>query len=317
VRGTVRDKNNEKKVAPIRKAFGENFSKLEFVEADLLKPETLDAAIAGQDFVVHTASPFVLEAPKDENDLIRPAVEGTLAVVRAAHKHKVKRVVITSSVVSIMVQKEENIKTSYTEQDWSDTTIAGAYEKSKTLAERAAWDFLNKLPESERFELVIINPGLILGPTLIPGDFASASFITQVLNGSLPGIPRVKLAIVDVRECALAHLTGLKTPEAAGKRFILASRTVWFGEIAQALAKQYPENNIKTGELPYCPVKFLSFFSKQVKNLIPLWGKDINFDNKQSRDILKVEYRHTDESIVAMAEALYDFGQLQRKKAKN
>jgi nucleoside-diphosphate-sugar epimerase len=115
VRGTVRDKNNEKKVAPIRKAFGENFSKLELVEADLLKPETLDAAIAGQDFVVHTASPFVLEAPKDENDLIRPAVDGTLAVVRAAHKHKVKRVVITSSVVSIMVQKEENIKTSYTE----------------------------------------------------------------------------------------------------------------------------------------------------------------------------------------------------------
>jgi dihydroflavonol-4-reductase len=115
VRGTVRDKNNEKKLAPVRKAFGENFSKLELVEADLLKPETLDAAIAGQDFVVHTASPFVLNPPKDENELIRPAVEGTLAVVRAAHKHKVKRVVITSSVVSIMVHKVENIKPSYTE----------------------------------------------------------------------------------------------------------------------------------------------------------------------------------------------------------
>lgn len=115
VSGTVRDKNNEKKLAPIRKAFGENFSKLELVEADLLKPETLDAAIAGQDFVVHTASPFTLNPPKDENELIRPAVEGTLAVVRAAHKHKVKRVVITSSVVSIMVHKVENIKPSYTE----------------------------------------------------------------------------------------------------------------------------------------------------------------------------------------------------------
>ena len=102
-------------MAPIRKAFGENFNKLELVEADLLKPETLDAAIAGQDFVVHTASPFVLNSPKDESDLIRPAVEGTLAVMRAAHKYKVKRVVITSSVVAIMVQKEENIKPLFTE----------------------------------------------------------------------------------------------------------------------------------------------------------------------------------------------------------
>lgn len=102
VRGTVRDKKNEKKIAPIRKAFGEeNFEKLELFEADLLKPETLDSAIEGMTFVVHTASPFPLESPKDENVLIRPAVEGTLAVMRAAHKHKVKRVVITSSVAAI------------------------------------------------------------------------------------------------------------------------------------------------------------------------------------------------------------------------
>ena len=101
VRGTVRDKTNEKKIAPIRKAFGENFDQLELFEADLLKPETLDAAIEGMTYVVHTASPFPLETPKDENTLIRPAVEGTLAVMRAAHKHKVKRVVITSSVAAI------------------------------------------------------------------------------------------------------------------------------------------------------------------------------------------------------------------------
>jgi nucleoside-diphosphate-sugar epimerase len=115
-----------------------------------------------------------LDPPSDENILIRPAVEGTLAVMKAAHKHKVKRVVITSSCASIMIQKEENSKPVYTEQDWSDVTIAAPYEKSKTLAERAAWDFLKALPESERFELTIINPGLILGPSLIPGDFASA-----------------------------------------------------------------------------------------------------------------------------------------------
>ena len=108
VRGTVRDKNNETKLAPLRKAFGENFNKLELVEADLLKPETIDEAIKGCDYVIHTASPFPIEEPKDENVLIRPAVEGTLAAVKAAHKYKVKRIVITSSVAAIMGQKEEN-----------------------------------------------------------------------------------------------------------------------------------------------------------------------------------------------------------------
>jgi hypothetical protein len=107
---------------------------------------------------------------------------------------------------------------------------------------------------------------------------------------------------------------GLKTPEAAGKRFILTSRTVWFREIAEALARKYPQNNLKTGELSYCPVKLFSFFSKEVKNLLPMWNKDINFDNSQSQSILKIQYRDVDESIVAMAEALYEFGQIQRKK---
>jgi nucleoside-diphosphate-sugar epimerase len=143
VRGTVRDKNNEKKLAPLRKAFGENFNKIELAEADLLKPDTIDTAIAGCDYVVHTASPFPIEQPKNEDVLIKPAVEGTLSVMRAAHKHRVKRVVITSSCASIMCQKPENHKEVFTENDWSDPAACGAYEKSKTLAEKAAWDFLH------------------------------------------------------------------------------------------------------------------------------------------------------------------------------
>ena len=107
---------------------------------------------------------------------------------------------------------------------------------------------------------------------------------------------------------------GLKTKEAAGQRFILSSRTVWFREIAEALARKYPQNNLKTAELSYCPVKFFSFFSKEVKNILPLWNKDITFDNAESRNILKIEYRDVDESVVAMSEALYEFGQIQRKK---
>lgn len=157
----MRDIKSEKKIAPLRKGFAEKFEQLELFEANLLNAASLDAAIAGQDYVVHTASPFPITTPKHEDDLIKPAVEGTMAVLRAAHKHKVKRVVVTSSCAAIFVQSPKNHKELFTEEDWTDVTVAGAYEKSKTLAERAAWDFVNSLPQEERFELVTINPFLI------------------------------------------------------------------------------------------------------------------------------------------------------------
>ena len=146
VRGTVRSKTNEEKLAPLKKAFGSNFSRIELVEADLLNEQSLADAIKGCDFVVHTASPFPESEPKDENMIIKPAVEGTLAVMRAAQYNKVKRVVITSSSVAIMVHLPNNTKELYNESDWSDLKACNAYYKSKTLAEKAAWDFLDALP---------------------------------------------------------------------------------------------------------------------------------------------------------------------------
>ena len=189
VRGTVRDIKNEKKIKPLRDAFGPLFDQLELVEADLLKPESLEKAIEGCTYVVHTASPFPLSAPKNEDDLIKPAVEGTLSVMRAALKNKVKRVVVTSSIASIIEHIPENTKDVYSEEDWSEVKACGPYSKSKTLAEKAAWDFLQDLPESERFELVVINPSFILGPTLIPGDFSSAEIISKIMKGKFPGMP--------------------------------------------------------------------------------------------------------------------------------
>lgn len=141
MRGTVRDTKNEAKLAPLRKGFGENFNNLELVDADLLKPESFDAAVAGCTYVVHTASPFVIDIPKDENVLIKPAVEGTLAVLRAAHKHRVKRVVVTSSMAAIQNKTAENALPKYDESSWSDVEACDAYSKSKTLAERSTWEF--------------------------------------------------------------------------------------------------------------------------------------------------------------------------------
>ena len=146
VRGTVRSKTNEKKIEPLRKAFGDLFDQLELVEADLLDEESLIAAIAGSDYVVHTASPFVTETVKDENILIKPAVNGTLAVMKGCRAAKVKRVVITSSVAAIMNVGDESWPDDdiFTEADWSEPESkmgSQAYNKSKTLAEKAAWDY--------------------------------------------------------------------------------------------------------------------------------------------------------------------------------
>ena len=178
MRGTVRSKTNEKRIEPLRKAFGSHFSQLELVEADLLDEESLINAIAGSDYVVHTASPFVTEAPKDENELIKPAVNGTLAVMKGCHAAKVKRVVITSSVAAIYNVGDDKWPDDdiFTEADWTDIkspTGSQPYHKSKALAEKAAWDYQKELPEDEKFEIVTICPSLIVGPVLCGSGFTS------------------------------------------------------------------------------------------------------------------------------------------------
>ena len=134
--------------------------------------------------MVHTASPFPLGVPKSEDSVVKPAVEGTLAVMKAAHKHKVKRVVITSSCAAVFVKSPANFKPAMNENDWSEPEICKPYEKSKTLAEKAAWDYLEALPENEKFELVVINPALILGPSLVNTDFTSGLIIKNIMTGS-------------------------------------------------------------------------------------------------------------------------------------
>jgi nucleoside-diphosphate-sugar epimerase len=190
VRGTVRSTTNEAKIAPLKEAFGEYFDQLELAEADLLKEESLFKAIEGSTYVVHTASPFPIAKPKHEDLLIKPAVEGTMAVMKAAHKNKVKRVVITSSVAAIYVSSDKK-QMDFSVADWTDLKLATPYEKSKTMAERAAWDFQASLPEDERMEIVTINPGLVLGPNLNKASFSSGDIIKKLMMNELPGLPKM------------------------------------------------------------------------------------------------------------------------------
>ena len=204
VRGTVRSITNQKKLAPLQKGFGSHYEQLQLVEADLTNPSSIDEALKDSDYVIHTASPVTFGKPKDEyEELIKPALEGTLAVMEAAKKHKVQRVVYTSTSAAIRCKLPANMKERYTEEDFSDIDGCSPYEKSKLLAEQAAWDFVNKLPNDEKFELAVINPSLIMGPFLC-GDsgFSSGGFIRSIMTGKQPMNPKMKIGVVDVREVA-------------------------------------------------------------------------------------------------------------------
>ena len=208
IKGTVRDKSKKEKIDPIKAAFGENFEQLELVEADLMDPISLDWAIEGSEIVIHTASPNPSGNPKKESDVIDPAVNGTQAILDVCAKHWVKRLVITSSFLTIF-DPAKNIEV-FDETDWLDPGKKTAvYNKSKVMAEKLAWDFQSKLPAAERFEIVTLHPSLIFGPVLIKTPFTSEEIIYKLMMGKFPGIPKINVALVDVRDVAIAHLRAL------------------------------------------------------------------------------------------------------------
>lgn len=245
VRGTVRDTKNEKKLEPIKKAFGDLYAKLELRAADLTDKASILAAAEGVDYIVHTASPFTVQQIKDEEkELIRPAVDGTLAAMEAALQNKVKRIVITSSTVSVVNQKEKDKPKDYT---WNETYFSNSekgahidpYSRSKSLAEEAAWKFKEDNKHIHDIEIVTINPSLILGPAFVGAGFASGDIISMLILGKAPGVPKIQFGLVDVRDVALAHLNALKVPEAANKRFILCCESWFFHKIGKSIERHW------------------------------------------------------------------------------
>jgi nucleoside-diphosphate-sugar epimerase len=304
VRGTVRSCNNEAKIAPLKEAFGEYFDQLELAEADLLNEQSLFKAIEGSTYVVHTASPFPIAKPKNEDVLIKPAVEGTMAVVKAAHQNRVKRVVITSSVAAIYVSKDKKQK-EFTVADWTDCKIATPYEKSKTLAEKAAWDFQASLPEDERFEIVTVNPGLVLGPNLNKASFSSGDIIKKLMMKELPGLPQMQMPIVDVRDVAQAHLQGILRPEAANKRFMLVADSVWFKDLGVWLHEKYGDSyKVVHKTVPKIAMRIVSLWDKEAAAILPMWGLEKTFKNTETTEILGINFIHPKASTLDMAETL-------------
>jgi len=273
--------------------------KLSFAAADLLSDDGWDEAMQGCTYVMHVASPFVLAEPKDENELIAPAVEGTKRVVAAAERAGVKRLVLTSSTVAIWLGKDSG---RYGADSWSDTNAnIGAYAKSKTLAERAAWDAV----AGSTMELTVINPGGVFGPSLgAKADGQSVAMITDMIGGKMPMIPDVAMGMVDVRDVARLHVRAMTAPGAAGQRFIAATaEPIEMGYLAGVL-REAGFTKVPSRRAPTVALKVMSLFDRQAKGMLPMLGKKAAFDNRATFDILDWQPTPMETSFKEMAAAI-------------
>jgi dihydroflavonol-4-reductase len=265
--------------------------RLTFVELDLEKDSGWESALKGIDVLMHTASPFPLTSPKDENDLIRPAVEGTLRALRAAKNAGVKRVILTSSVAAIYGRELPSGTFAYDETMWTDVEHPVgrvAYTKSKTLAEQAAWNFIkNDAPE---ISLTTINPVLVLGAPLDKNFGSSISLVERVLKGSDPMLPDLKFAIVDVRDVAKIHVDAIKNENTKGERIIASSETRSFVEIAKFLKSRYPKSKVKSAQAPTFMIRMLSLFDGSIKPILPQLGKPMNVSGAKAQRLLSINY---------------------------
>jgi len=279
VRGSVRSLSRiEEVVSGISKEIDPE-DRLEFCELDLMKDSGWEKAMEGCDYVLHVASPFVVKVPKDENELIKPAVDGTLRAIEAAKKAGVKRVVLTSSTVAMHGGQDGMIKIN--DKSWTNLSAKNvtAYFKSKTLAEKSAWAFIENQTGENKLELVVVNPGPIYGPTLT-GNLATEAmdFFKKLITGQVPMLPHAKSVMSDVRDVAFVHVAALDNEKANGKRFIVTSEKPFaIQEIAQIL-KSNGFDKVSTQLAPTFLLKFLARFNSEMKGMLPFIGNTIEAD---------------------------------------
>lgn len=316
VRGTLRSLRRADEVtAWIARARGRAAApRLEFVQAELTDPTGWAPAMEDVRYVLHVASPLPSTIPKNPEELIAPAREGAVNVMRAAAAAKVERVVQTSSSAAIAYGRDNPNGHVFTEEDWTDPDHPDnvPYTRSKTIAERAAWDELTKL--SRPLEWVAINPGLVLGPVLDKDASASVEVIAKMLRGELPGLPRLSVAIVDVRDIADLHLRAMTEPKAAGQRYIGAGEVLSMRQMAEILKAQAGELSAKatTRELPDWLVRLVGMFDKEVGGLVFELGKVRRLTSAKAMRDLGWRSRPAAETVTATARSLEAVGALSK-----
>jgi nucleoside-diphosphate-sugar epimerase len=287
---------------------------LSFMAADLLYDSGWPEAVAGCDYVLHVASPLPVRPPRREEDLIVPARDGTLRVLRASRDAGVRRLVLTSSD-SAIVPGHAPTDRPFSEDDWTDLgkRHLTAYVKAKTLAEQAAWDFVTR--EGGELELAAVNPVVVLGPVLGPDYSASIQLITRLLEGGIPGTPRLSFNVVDVRDVASLHLRAMTSPAAKGERFLAsAGGPLTMQEIGRLLKDRLGEaaSRTPTRALPDWMLRLTSLFSPTVRQIVPDLGRVTRVSSEKARRLLSWDPRPPEEAILASADSLIDLGLLRR-----
>ncbi|MCE8006767.1 NAD-dependent epimerase/dehydratase family protein [Aestuariivita sp.] len=270
---------------------------LRVVPLDLTKDDGWAEAMDGVDVLMHTASPFPISQPRDEDDLIRPAVDGALRAVQAAQATGVTRVIMTSSSAAVMSTDLPAGRNTYDERDWTDLAhpSATAYVKSKTMAERAVWDW--QAEAETEMHITMINPTFVQGAPLDARFGTSVQLIERLLRGQDPMVPRVGFPCVDVRDVALMHLRAMERPESIGKRYIGVDRFLWLRDMALILKAQHPNRKISTRQAPNPLVRFLSLFDPSIRTILPNLGRRDHISGAAAEADLGLNFRNVEIAI--------------------
>jgi dihydroflavonol-4-reductase len=305
VRATLRNLSKEQAVRKMIAAAVDSGDRLSFFAADLTSDAGWDAALAGCDYVLHVASPLGSDNPKNPDDLIIPARDGALRVLKAAAKAGVKRVVMTSACAAASPG-------SYTEEGITDETLwtdpndkrLSPYRKSKTVAELAAWDFMKDYHGTTT--LTTILPGAVFGPILSADNIGTAQVIGRLLQGRMPGNPRLAFEVVDVRDLADVHISAMTSAQAAGERFIAVSEFMWMSDISKTLRSKLGNaaSKVPTRMLPDFVLRFLGRFDPSIQAILPGLGRKNRHTSAKAQRVLGWHPRPAAETVVDCAESL-------------
>jgi dihydroflavonol-4-reductase len=307
VQATLRDLSREEETRRAIGNAGATASELTFLPADLLRDDGWDKAMQGCTYVLHLASPFPLKNPRDPEEVIRPAREGAVRVLKAATKAGIKRVVLTSSIVAITLPwPEASLGHVFDETDWTNPNRPDvtSYVVSKTLAERAAWDFVQSTPGAP--ELVVVNPAFVLGPAPDADLSTSHEVIRLMGQGAYPAAPKIGFPISDVRDVAVTHVLAMTHPKAAGQRFLSANGFLRLIEVGQLIKQALPDlaKKVPRGELPDIAVRALALVDVRLKAVLPDLGFPRPVSNAKAQDILGQTFRSPQEAVTSAAASL-------------
>lgn len=308
--GTMRNLDRADDIKKVIAKHTDHIDKLTFAQANLTDADVWSDLMKGVDYVQHIASPFPRGLPKHEDDLIIPAKKGTLNVLKAAAANGVKRVILTSSSAAIAYGKDKDKRTStFTEKDWTDVNNkkdTTPYMRSKTIAEKAAWDFIKN--DASGMELTVICPVAVLGPVLEKDFGTSANIVIKAMNGSSPAVPKLAFSIVDVRSIADANIKAMEVPAAANERFVCSAGLLTFKEIADILSAKYPNKKVPKGVLPNFAVRLLAQIDKTLQPVLINLGVQRTLDSSKAKSLLNWQPIDEKEAVLSCAESVVKLG---------